>query len=408
MDRSSRMRSLKIEDRGIDMLALKLAYRNLMGARLRTWLNVFVLSFAFVVIIWNKGILNGWDEQARRDTIEWEIGGGQYWQENYDPYDPFSFEDSHARLADATERAVAAGKLTPVLISPATMYPEGRIQNVLLKGIDPGQEIIALPSSRLVAEKDEIPAMIGERSAENNKLAIGDYVMVRWRDVNGTFDAAEVRIAHIFKTNVPTLDMGVLWIPLQKHREMMQLEGEATILVTDQKTGFDGSIIGWDFKDHYFLLTDIREMIKMKSIGGSLFFVILMSLAMLAIFDTQVLSIFRRQKEIGTHIALGMTQRQVIGLFTVEGALHSVLAAILAAIYGVPLLAYQASIGWTMPAGSDDFGMTIAETIYPAYSVGLVLGTTLIVLTTTTIVSYLPSRRIAKMKPTDAIRGKIQ
>jgi ABC-type lipoprotein release transport system permease subunit len=146
----------------------------------------------------------------------------------------------------------------------------------------------------------------------------------------------------------------------------------------------------------------------MKSIGGSLFFVILMSLAMLAIFDTQVLSIFRRQKEIGTHIALGMTQRQVIGLFTVEGALHSVLAAILAAIYGVPLLAYQASIGWTMPAGSDDFGMTIAETIYPAYSVGLVLGTTLIVLTTTTIVSYLPSRRIAKMKPTDAIRGKIQ
>jgi len=390
------------------MLALKLAYRNLMGARLRTWLNVFVLSFAFVVIIWNKGILNGWDEQARRDTIEWEIGGGQYWQENYDPYDPFSFEDSHARLADATERAVAAGKLTPVLISPATMYPEGRIQNVLLKGIDPGQEIIALPSSRLVAEKDEIPAMIGERSAENNKLAIGDYVMVRWRDVNGTFDAAEVRIAHIFKTNVPTLDMGVLWIPLQKHREMMQLEGEATILVTDQKTGFDGSIIGWDFKDHYFLLTDIREMIKMKSIGGSLFFVILMSLAMLAIFDTQVLSIFRRQKEIGTHIALGMTQRQVIGLFTVEGALHSVLAAILAAIYGVPLLAYQASIGWTMPAGSDDFGMTIAETIYPAYSVGLVLGTTLIVLTTTTIVSYLPSRRIAKMKPTDAIRGKIQ
>ena len=352
--------------------------------------------------------MNGWDEQARRDTIEWEIGGGQYWQENYDPYDPFSFEDSHARLPDVTERAVAAGKLTPILISPATMYPEGRIQNVLLKGIDPGQEILALPSSYLVTEKDEIPAIIGERSAENNKLAIGDYVTVRWRDASGTFDAAEVRIAHIFKTNVPTLDMGVLWIPLEKHREMMQLEGEATVLVTAREIGYDGSIISWDFKDHYFLLTDIREMIEMKSIGGSLFFVILMSLAMLAIFDTQVLSIFRRQKEIGTHIALGMTQQQVIGLFTIEGAMLSVLAAVLAAIYGIPLLAYQASVGWTMPGGTDDYGLTIAETIYPAYSVGLVLGTTLIVLITTTIVSYLPARRIAKMKPTDAIRGKIQ
>ena len=390
------------------MLAIKLAYRNLMGARLRTWLNVFVLSLSFVVIIWNKGILNGWDQQARRDTIEWEIGGGQYWQEDYDPYDPFTFEDSHARLSDATEQAVAAGKLTPILVSQATMYPEGRIQNVLLKGVDPGQQIVALPSSYLRSENDDIPAMIGRRSAEDNKLEIGDYVTVRWRDANGTFDAVEVRVAHIFKTNVPTLDVGVLWIPLQKHREMMQLEGEATLLVTARKTGFDGSIVGWDFKDHHFLLTDIREMIEMKSIGGSLFFIVLMSLAMLAIFDTQVLSIFRRQREIGTHIALGMTQRQVVALFTIEGAMHSVLAAILAAVYGIPLLAYQASVGWTMPGGTDDYGMTIAETIYPAYSASLVLGTTLIVLITTTIVSYLPSRRISKMKPTDAIRGKIQ
>ncbi|MBC8174276.1 MAG: ABC transporter permease [Candidatus Marinimicrobia bacterium] len=379
-----------------------------MGAKLRTWLNVFVLSLSFVVIIWQKGILNGWDQQARRDTIEWEIGGGQYWQENYDPYDPFTFEESHARLSDATERAVAEEKLTPILISQATMYPEGRIQNILLKGIDPGQKIIELPSIELVTENDEIAAMIGTRNAKNNNLAIGDFVTIRWRDANGTFDAAEVMIVHIFKTNVSTLDAGILWIPLQKHQKMMQLDGEATILVTAQETGFYGSIVGWDFKDHYFLLTEIREMIEMKSVGGYIMFLILMSLAMLAIFDTQVLSIFRRQKEIGTHIALGMTQNQVIALFTVEGAAHSVLAAILAAIYGFPLLAYQASVGWAMPGATDDFGMTIAETIYPAYSIGLVLGTTLIVLITTTIVSYLPTRRISKMKPTDAIRGKIQ
>ena len=106
--------------------------------------------------------------------------------------------------------------------------------------------------------------MIGTRNAKNSKLSVGDYVTVRWRDANGTFDAAEVRITHIFKTNVPTLDAGVLWIPLQKHQEMMQLEGEATILVSAQETGFTGPINGWNFKDHYFLLAEIREMIEMK------------------------------------------------------------------------------------------------------------------------------------------------
>ncbi|MCH7732669.1 MAG: ABC transporter permease [Candidatus Marinimicrobia bacterium] len=390
------------------MLALKLAYRNLMGAKLRTWLNMIVLSFAFLIIIWNKGILNGWDQQARRDTIEWEIGGGQYWHENYDPYDPFTIEESHGQISDATQNAINQGDLTPILISQASIYPEGRIQTVSLRGIDPDQKLLVLPTANLDKDIDEIPAMIGERSAKNYKLNVGDYVTVRWRDVNGTFDAKEIQIVHIFKTNVSTLDNGVVWIPINQLQEIMQMEGEATILVSSQESGSIGSIVGWVFKDHYFLLTEIREMIEMKSIGGSIMFIILMSLSMLAIFDTQVLSIFRRQKEIGTHIALGMTQRQVVALFTIEGAMHSILAAILAAVYGAPLLYLQAVNGWTMPAGTDDWGMTIAETIYPAYSFGLVAGTTLLVLITTTIVSYIPSRRISKMKPTDAIRGKIQ
>ena len=390
------------------MLAIKLAYRNLMGARLRTWLNVFVLSLAFVVIIWFKGVLNGWNQQARRDTISWQIGGGQYWHENYDPYDPFTFEDSHAPLTDEMTAAIKQGKMTPTLISQASIYPQGRIQSVSLRGVDPDQQILELPTEYLKSDDGEIPAIIGSRTAKNSKLNIGDYVTVRWRDVNGTFDANEVKIVHIFKTDVPTTDLGILWIPIDKHQSMVQMPNQATTLTTSHEIGYIGEFPGWVFKDHYFLLSEIREMIKAKSIGGYIYFIILMSLAMLAIFDTQVLSIFRRQKEIGTHIALGMTQKQVVALFTVEGAMHSILAAFLAMIYGIPLLALQAKVGWSMPAGTDDFGLTLSDTIYPSYSIGLVVGTTLIVLITTTIVSYLPARRISKMEPTDAIRGKIQ
>lgn len=390
------------------MLAIKLAWRNLIGARLRTFLNVFVLSLAFVVIIWFKGVLNGWNDQARRDTIAWQIGGGQYWQENYDPYDPFTIDDSHAPLPEPAQEAVRKGLLTPVLISQGNIYPHGRIQSITLRGVDPHQTIIELPTHYLKSEDGEIPAIIGKRTADNGKLNVGDYVTIRWRDVNGTFDADEVKIVHIFKTDVQAMDAGIVWIPLAKHREMVRMPNEATILITAPESGFIGEIPGWEFKNHDFLLSEIQEMIKTKSIAGYLYFIILMSLAMLAIFDTQVLSIFRRQKEIGTHIALGMTQRQVIALFTVEGAMHAVLAAILAALYGFPLLALQAKVGWSMPAGTDDFGLTLAETIYPKYSLGLVAGTTLIVLITTTIVSYLPARRIAKMEPTEAIRGKIQ
>jgi ABC-type antimicrobial peptide transport system permease subunit len=129
---------------------------------------------------------------------------------------------------------------------------------------------------------------------------------------------------------------------------------------------------------------------------------------MLAIFDTQVLSIFRRQKEIGTYVALAYTRREVVGLFTVEGAMHSILAALVGAVYGIPFLGWQAKAGWTMPMDVSEFGMAMAQTLYPVYSLGLILTTVLIIVLATSIVSYMPSRKIAKMNPTEALRGKIQ
>jgi ABC-type antimicrobial peptide transport system permease subunit len=165
---------------------------------------------------------------------------------------------------------------------------------------------------------------------------------------------------------------------------------------------------GWEIKTKAMLTKQVDEMIKTKSAGQSVLYAVLLMLAMLAIFDTQVLSIFRRQKEIGTYVALGYTRQQVVGLFTVEGTMHAVLAAVLAMAYGLPFLLWQAKVGWTMPIDTSDFGMAIAQTLYPVFSAGLVLSTILFVMLTTAIVSWLPSRKIAKMNPTEALRGKLQ
>ncbi|NHZ86019.1 MAG: ABC transporter permease, partial [Planctomycetia bacterium] len=148
------------------MLALKLAYRNLMGGKLRTVLNVLVLSFAYVIIIWQKGLINGWAAQAERDTKNWEIGGGQYWHENYDPYDPFTIEDSHAPVPELARVAINKGNMTPILISQGSIYPDGRVQSVLIKGVDPSQTILELPTSYLNIDIDEIPAILGSNMAK--------------------------------------------------------------------------------------------------------------------------------------------------------------------------------------------------------------------------------------------------
>jgi ABC-type lipoprotein release transport system permease subunit len=122
-----------------------------------------------------------------------------------------------------------------------------------------------------------------------------------------------------------------------------------------------------------------------------------------------VLSIFRRQKEIGTYVALGMTRKQIVGIFTVEGGAHSILAALLGAVYGIPLLSWLSKAGISMAyAENIEFDLPLGEAIYPYYSIRLIIFSLVLVIISATIVSYLPARRISKMKPTDALKGKIQ
>lgn len=389
------------------MIIPKLALRNLLGAGLKTWLNVVVLSFSFVAIIFTQGLYKGFDEQASRAMVDAELGGGQYWVEAYDPFDPFTLQDAHGKLVGEMETPLKSGKATPILIVQGTIYPGGRIQPVLLKGIDPEQKLLTIPSYVLKEINHELPALVGSRMAQTSRLKIGDYVTVRWRDANGTFDAKDLQIVQVMSTSVQAIDSGQVWIPLHELQKMASMENEATIVVVEKNFRPAENIPGWTFKDLNFLLKDVHQLIQAKTIGATIFYVLLLFLAMLAIFNTQVLSVFRRRKEIGTLMALGFSRGKVIQLFTLEGAMNAVLAALVGAIYGIPLLGYFAAKGWALPGTAEQFGLAIGEKLFPTYSAGLVIGTTLLVLIVTTIVSFLPTRKIAKLKPTDALRGKV-
>ncbi|HRZ41689.1 MAG TPA: FtsX-like permease family protein [Bacteroidales bacterium] len=389
------------------MKTLKLAFRNLLGAGLRTWLNVSVLSFTFVVIVFYNGMLDGWNRQAMTDTRAWETGAGQLWHPAYDPYDPFSLADAHGRPDPSLDQLLAQQELAPVLITQATIYPEGRMLNVLLKGIEPGQQILALPTALLNKNTDAIPALIGKRMAKMARLKSGDRVMLQWRDRNGAFDARELEVAGIFSANVPTVDQGQIWIPLEILRIMTGMAGEATMLVAGKN--FDGKDAGiWQFKDEDFLMKDYKQLMESKKGGSRVIYFLLLAIALLAIFDTQVLSVFRRQREIGTYIALGMTRWQVVKIFTAKGGAHSLLALLLGALYGIPLLWLLHSRGIPMPASTDDMGISITDSIIPVYGFWMVVSSMLLVVVSATIVSYFPASRIARMKPTDALKGKIK
>jgi len=389
-------------------LLVKTAFKNTIGAGRRTWLNVTVLSLTLVIMIAFTGTIDGWVEEARYDTREWETCEGQIWHPEYDRFDVFTLQDAHGVIPADLDDCAGSGAAVPVLVLQGSIFPKGRIQNVLLKGIPTTQQALRLPSREIKPDgSGDIPAIIGRRMASSTDLAAGDRVMLRWRDKNGVFDARNIVIVHIFDTKVPAVDAGQIWLSLDDLYQMTGMTGEATYLVRTNDCAISSDISGWQYKNLKFLMKDIDLMEQSSRIEGVVIFIILLSIALLAIYDTQVLSIFRRQKEIGTYVALGMTPKTVTGLFTLEGTMYSILAILLSIVWGTPVLAWYAHTGIPVPGG-DDYGLAgIGEAMLPVYNLSSILTTVAVMMIASALTSYLPARKIAKQNMILALKGKI-
>ena len=391
-------------------MLFKIAIKNLLGAKLRTWLNVFVTALSFFMIILFSAMYDGMREHAKQVTIDTEIAGGAYWHPEYDPLDPMTFEDAHAIPPSALKALVNQGKASPVLVSQASIYPNGRIMPVIMKGITPEQIIVNMPTQMLAGHEEvTIPVLIGRSMANDAKLEVGDAFTIRWLDANRTYDADEGTVVHIMDTENFKLDMGHIWIPLEKAQTMLAMEEEATYVTYAEGLSIVENRDDWIPRDVKYLIRDMEALIKADEPNAAIMYIILLCFAAMGIFNAQVLSIFRRGREIGTLMALGMTRTRVVGLFTLEGGLNAFLAAIMTVILFGPLLWYFGNNGiWLGVDYSDGaMGIIVEKYLIPVYSVGLVVTTTIVVSIIVLIVSYMPSRRIARMKPTDALRGKV-
>ena len=389
-------------------MLLKIALKNLLGARLRTFLNVLVTAFSFYLILFTSAMYDGMLQHAKQVTMDTEIAGGAYWHPEYDPLDPMTFEDAHSVPPSAIQALIDGKKAFPVLVSQASIYPGGRIMPTIMKGIPPAQRIVNMPTDALLGHEDiAIPVLIGKGMASESKLEVGDAFTIRWLDTDLTYDADEGTVVHIMDTENFKLDMGHIWIPLNKVQSMLAMEGEATYVTYGKGVQPVQDKGDWIPRDINYLVQDMEAIIEADKPGAQILYLILLAMAAMGIFNAQVLSIFRRGREIGTLMAIGMTRPRVVGLFTLEGGLNAVLSAAVTLIVFGPILWYFGAYGIPLPIDYSEMGLIIAKRLIPVYTIGLVVSTTILVSIIVLIVSYIPSRRIAKMKPTDALRGKV-
>jgi putative ABC transport system permease protein len=382
-----------------------IANKNFYRQGLRAFLNVLVTALSIIALIFMLSLLNGFQAQATRNLVSTDVGGGHYRVPGFDILTPTEWEDFTMQVPTALNHLSEKDK-AEVLVQQGQLYPNRRLFPVQLRGIAMDQSLLSLPLAGLKSFKENpgevIPAVVGVKMARKAHLRKGDTVVLKWRDKGGAVDARDVLIVDVGDIINPRIDDGVVWLRLDHLRTMTDRAGEVSWVAV---RNYLGPVNGFEFHGIELLMADLLALLRQDRINSKILWGILMVLVCTSVFNTQILNIFKRQKEIGTLMALGMEPGRIVKIFTLEGVLSALWALLLAMILGVPFFIWFQGVGFDVTHLSEA-SFPIRETIYPDYQPREILFSVLIVLALVVVSAWVPVKKITRLDPTLALRGR--
>ena len=382
-----------------------IAKKNFFRQGLRASLNILVTALSIIALIFMLSLLNGFQAQATRNVVNTDVGGGHYIAPGFDILSPTEWEDHTVKVPNSLLLLKDRDK-AEVLVQQGQLYPNRRLYPVQIRGISMDQSLLKLPLDNLKTFpntiEDLIPAVVGAKMAKKAHLKKGDTLMLKWRDKSGAVDAKDILIVDVGDMLNPRVDDGVVWLRLDHLRFLTDREGEVSWVAV---RNYVGPVFGFDYQSVELLMADLLALWRQDRTNSKILWAILMILVCISVFNTQVLNIFKRQKEIGTLMALGMESKRIVHIFTLEGGLAAIWALFVTALLGLPFFIWFQGVGFDVSHLSEST-LPIRETIYPDYRPMEIIYSLVIVFLLIVTSAWLPVKKITRLDPTMALRGR--
>jgi len=261
---------------------------------------------------------------------------------------------------------------------------------------------------------------IGIILARELGLKLGDTLTVVTQTAYGSISAMNLKIVGIFSFGVQSIDKTTFYIPLDKAQPLLDLDNAVTeifIYVKDKdkapevvkeiKASLDQVYSGkyttkaWQDQEAIFFWMTIA-----RNAYGFLYFLVLF-LASFTILNTMFMSVLERTKEIGMMKALGMKDRQVMGVILLEAMLIGAIASFIGAVWGSGVAYYLATKGIDFTATFEKMGTVNFPLSYvyrAVFSWGIIFFGFCMGVLFSVVAAIPPALRAAKMEPVEALR----
>jgi len=406
-------------------LLFKLAFRNIFRHFTRTFLTFLAIALGLAMLIIVDSMLTGIDQESFDRIINYETGHIKIFDREYR-------EDEENMPLDKSIDNPAA-LITKVGTDPDVVGVTSRInfRIMLSDGIDqyPAVGIAVNPADdesvfllkQAVAKGEflkgsEEAMLLGEGLAEDFGVDVGDYMTVLTRTKYDTYQAIDLRIKGILKTEDPKIDYAAVVIPLGLGQESLDMGKGVTEIdiklkdparIQEFRDMLAKDIPGMEVATWKDLAADVIAISQAKRGGTSFMLFSIFVIALIGISNTILLAAFERTREIGMMAAMGMKRGQIVRLFVLEGAMIGVLGSITGCLLGIliniPFVKYGINWGFVM-RDVGDIGYRVTGVSHGVWNINMIVIAFVAGILISALTSIYPARVASKMEPTEALR----
>ncbi len=408
------------------MITLKLAWRNVMRQKTRTWLTISAIAFCAVSILFTMAFARGGHQQLIQASVSVFTGHLQIQEEGYldDPSLYKAFKAPH-EILDELQRDERVGGVAPRIEHGGLITTEEHTTGALIVGIDPAKERKATrlfdktSKGRPLQQGDRDRVVLGKTLANNLEVAIDDEVQVMAQSFYGSLELRFYKVAGIVDTGTPDFDRTLVVVPIEEMRDLLQMQGLVTNvavvlesarakddLVQKTREMLDGHqagdlvVVPWED-----ILPEMVELLFLDNAGAVLYLLILVVVVAFIVLLTITMSVMERVKEFGVLMAMGAKPCRVFMTIMIECMIIGMVGTVLGLLIATGPCWYWSihPIRFSsMEEAMAAFGMEpeIKTILIPA----MYWGAALIMMVITVTASVFPALRAARTRPAEAMR----
>jgi len=406
------------------MLLLKMAFRNLWRRRFRTGITLVAIGFSFALLLFFVGLTAGTHELMIDLAIRMQAG--------HVIIQAPDFQKERALELRVTDPDAIMKKLGPLpadWIVTRRIFTTGLLRsadgsvmldNLMAVDLENEKKISDVPRKLVRGawlERDSPGILIGEKAARLLKVDVGDKVVL---SCSGLIQKVEERlvVAGVFRIGGDA-DRGTAMVGLERGQALLGMGNAVSQLaffmpsetskaaassLRRRLEGTPVAVLHWEQA-----LPVLTQLLWVDNVSMQIFIFIILGIVAAGILNTVLMSVMERTREIGILKSLGMRPSSLFKMIMLESLLMGLLAVLVGAAVGLPLVRYFEVVGidpLALTGGEvmEMEGIAFTDRIRPALHWGSGLILSGIVMAMTILSALWPAIRAMRILPVKAIR----